>query len=86
MGRFFSRFERQLCIFLGYFVPDFLTGLFQIFQNDLVLLNEETVTTAAPMQRSSSGKLKMSKSYSISTEINHSPSLTIIVSKHSFVR
>lgn len=42
----------------------------QVNLNDLVLLNEETVTTAAPMQRSSSGKLKMSKSYSISTEIN----------------
>ncbi len=42
----------------------------QVNLNDLVLLEEETVTTAAPMQRSSSGKLKMSKSYSISTEIN----------------
>lgn len=42
----------------------------QVNLNDLVLLEEETVTTATPMQRSSSGKLKMSKSYSISTEIN----------------
>lgn len=42
----------------------------QVHLNDLVLLAEETVTTTAPMQRSSSGKLKMSKSYSISTEIN----------------
>ena len=42
----------------------------QVNLNDLILLEEETVTTAAPMQRSSSGKLKMSKSYSISTEIN----------------
>lgn len=42
----------------------------QVNLNDLVLLAEETVTTTSPMQRSSSGKLKMSKSYSISTEIN----------------
>lgn len=42
----------------------------QVNLNDLVLLDEETVTTTTPMQRSSSGKLKMSKSYSISTEIN----------------
>lgn len=37
--------------------------------NDLVLIEEETINTDK-MQRSSSGKLKMSKSYSISTEIN----------------
>ena len=37
--------------------------------NDLVLIQEETINTGK-MQRSSSGKLKMSKSYSISTEIN----------------
>ncbi len=37
--------------------------------NDLVLIEEETINTSK-MQRSSSGKLKMSKSYSISTEIN----------------
>ncbi len=42
----------------------------QVNLNDLVLLAEETVTTTSPMQQSSSGKLKMSKSYSISTEIN----------------
>lgn len=42
----------------------------QVNLNDLILLEEETVTTASPMQRTSSGKLKMSKSYSISTEIN----------------
>lgn len=41
----------------------------QVSLNDLVLLEEETVSTAK-MQRSSSGKLKMSKSYSVSTEIN----------------
>ncbi len=41
----------------------------QVALNDLVLLEEETVSTAK-MQRSSSGKLKMSKSYSVSTEIN----------------
>ncbi len=37
--------------------------------NDLVMIEEETINTGK-MQRSSSGKLKMSKSYSISTEIN----------------
>lgn len=37
--------------------------------NDLVLIEEETINTGK-MQRSSSGKLKMSKSYSVSTEIN----------------
>ncbi len=37
--------------------------------NDLVLIEEETISTGK-MQRSSSGKLKMSKSYSVSTEIN----------------
>ncbi len=37
--------------------------------NDLVLIEEETINTGK-MQQSSSGKLKMSKSYSISTEIN----------------
>ncbi len=37
--------------------------------NDLVLIEEETVNTGK-MQRSSSGRLKMSKAYSISTEIN----------------
>ena len=37
--------------------------------NDLVLIEEETISTGK-MQRSSSGKLKMSKAYSISTEIN----------------
>lgn len=37
--------------------------------NDLVLIEEETINTGK-MHRSSSGKLKMSKSYSISTEIN----------------
>ncbi|MDE7277630.1 MAG: Smr/MutS family protein, partial [Lachnospiraceae bacterium] len=42
----------------------------QVNLNDLVLLEEETVTTTSPMQRTGSGKLKMSKSYSISTEIN----------------
>ncbi len=41
----------------------------QVSLSDLVLLEEETVKTEK-MQRSSSGKLKMSKSYSISTEIN----------------
>lgn len=37
--------------------------------SDLVLIEEETINTGK-MQRSSSGKLKMSKSYSVSTEIN----------------
>ena len=41
----------------------------QVSLSDLVLLEEETVKTEK-MQRSSSGKLKMSKSYSVSTEIN----------------
>ena len=38
--------------------------------DDLMLLDEETVTASRKMQRTGSGKLKMSKSYSISTEIN----------------
>lgn len=42
----------------------------QVSLNDLVLQEEETVTTTGKMQRTNSGKLKMSKSYSISTEIN----------------
>ncbi len=42
----------------------------QVNLNDLVLLDEETVTTTALMQRTGSGKLKMSKAASISTEIN----------------
>lgn len=37
--------------------------------SDLVLVEEETINTGK-MQRSSSGKLKMSKTYSVSTEIN----------------
>lgn len=41
----------------------------QVSLSDLVLLEEETVKTEK-MQRGSSGKLKMSKSYSVSTEIN----------------
>ena len=41
----------------------------QVSLSDLVLLEEETVKTEK-MQRSSSGKLKISKSYSVSTEIN----------------
>ncbi len=41
----------------------------QVSLDDLVLLEEETVSTAK-MQRSSSGRLKMSKSYSVSPEIN----------------
>lgn len=41
----------------------------QVSLEDVVLLDEETVNTGK-MQRSSSGKLKMSKSYSVSTEIN----------------
>ena len=42
----------------------------QVALDDLVLLQEETVTTDSKLQRTHSGKLKMSKSYSISTEIN----------------
>lgn len=41
----------------------------QVSLSDLVLLEEDTIKTEK-MQRSSSGKLKMSKSYSVSTEIN----------------
>lgn len=41
----------------------------QVSLDDLVLAEEETINTGR-MQRSSSGKLKMSKSYSVSTEIN----------------
>ena len=41
----------------------------QVNLDDLVLLEEETVKTEK-LQRSSSGRLKMSKSYSVSTEIN----------------
>ncbi len=41
----------------------------QVSLDDLVLAEEETIKTGR-MQRSSSGKLKMSKSYSVSTEIN----------------
>ncbi len=41
----------------------------QVSLDDLILLEEETITTGK-MQRSSSGKLKMSKSYTVSTEIN----------------
>ncbi|MCM1254122.1 MAG: endonuclease MutS2 [Clostridium sp.] len=42
----------------------------QVSLNDLVLLEEETVTTSGKMQRTNSGRLKMSKSYSIRAEIN----------------
>ena len=41
----------------------------QVSLDDLMLLEEETVNTGK-MQRTSSGKLKMSKSYTVSTEIN----------------
>ena len=41
----------------------------QVSLDDLVLAEEETINTGQ-MQRSSSGKLKMSKSYAVSTEIN----------------
>ena len=41
----------------------------QVALTDLVLIEEETINVGK-MQRSSSGKLKMSKSYSVSTEIN----------------
>lgn len=41
----------------------------QVSLDDLILAQEETINTGK-MQRSSSGKLKMSKSYSVSTEIN----------------
>ncbi len=41
----------------------------QVSLEDIVLIQEETVNTNK-LQRSSSGKLKMSKSYSVSTEIN----------------
>ena len=42
----------------------------QVSLDDLVLLEEETIHTGDRMKRTSSGKLKMSKSYSVSTEIN----------------
>ena len=41
----------------------------QVALTDLILIEEETINVGK-MQRSSSGKLKMSKSYSVSTEIN----------------
>ena len=41
----------------------------QVSLDDLVLIEEETVKTTK-MQRTSSGRLKMSKSYAISPEIN----------------
>ena len=42
----------------------------QVSLDDLVLLEEETIHTGDRMKRTSAGKLKMSKSYSVSTEIN----------------
>jgi DNA mismatch repair protein MutS2 len=42
----------------------------QVSLDDLVLLEEETVNTGNRMQRTSSGALKMSKSYSVSPELN----------------
>lgn len=42
----------------------------QVALNDLILIDEETLSTDNRMKRTSSGKLKMSKSYSVSTEIN----------------
>ena len=42
----------------------------QVSFDDLVLLEEETIHTGDRMKRTSAGKLKMSKSYSVSTEIN----------------
>ncbi len=41
----------------------------QVSLDDLILVEEETINTGK-MQRTSSGKLKMSKSFSVSTEIN----------------
>lgn len=41
----------------------------QVSLEDLILVDEETVNTDK-MQRTSSGRLKMSKSYTVSTEIN----------------
>lgn len=41
----------------------------QVALDDLMLIEEETINTGK-MQRTSSGKLKMSKSYTVSTEIN----------------
>ncbi len=42
----------------------------QVSLSDLVPVAEETVTSSGNLQRTGSGKIKMSKSYSISTEIN----------------
>ena len=41
----------------------------QVSLDDLILVEEETIKTNK-MQRTSSGRLKMSKSYTVSTEIN----------------
>lgn len=42
----------------------------QVSLNDLVLLEEKNEITAGEFRQTGSGKLKMSKSYSVSTEIN----------------
>ena len=42
----------------------------QVSLNDLVLLEEKSNVSVDKLRRTSSGKLKMSKSYSVSTEIN----------------
>lgn len=42
----------------------------QVALQDLIPVEEETITSTNKLQRTGSGKLKMSKSYSISTEIN----------------
>ena len=42
----------------------------QVSLSDLIPVAEETVTSSGSLQRTGSGKIKMSKSYSISTEIN----------------
>ena len=42
----------------------------QVSLSDLIPVAEETVTSSGSLQQTGSGKIKMSKSYSISTEIN----------------
>ncbi len=42
----------------------------QVNIRDLILIEDEPITKSSPLQRSGSSKLKMSKSYNVSTEIN----------------
>lgn len=42
----------------------------QVNIKDLILIEDEPITKPSPLQRSGSSKIKMSKSYNVSTEIN----------------